>query len=84
MKGDLIYLDMGAMKFGYQCDMSRSVVVGGANEEQKHVLDVILNAYQHSNRRDDAWSESFRARFPTLMSWKNSRACEKGTPEESI
>ena len=45
MKGDLIYLDMGAMKFGYQCDMSRSVVVGGANEEQKHVLDVILNAF---------------------------------------
>jgi Xaa-Pro aminopeptidase len=44
--GDLIYLDMGAMKFGYQCDMSRSVVVGGANAEQKQVLDVILNAYQ--------------------------------------
>jgi len=43
--GDLIYLDMGAMKFGYQIDMSRSVVVGGANSEQKLVLDVILNAY---------------------------------------
>jgi Xaa-Pro aminopeptidase len=45
-RGDLIYLDMGAMKYGYQCDMSRSVVVGGANEEQKQVLDVILNAYR--------------------------------------
>lgn len=43
--GDLIYLDMGAMKYGYQVDMSRSVVVGGANEEQKQVLDVILNSY---------------------------------------
>jgi Xaa-Pro aminopeptidase len=45
VRGDLIYLDMGAMKFGYQCDMSRSVVVGGANEEQKQVLNVILNAF---------------------------------------
>ena len=33
------------MKFGYQIDMSRSVVVGGANGEQRGVLDVILNAY---------------------------------------
>jgi len=45
-KGDLIYLDMGAMKFGYQCDMSRSVVVGGTNNDQKQVLDVVLDAYQ--------------------------------------
>ena len=45
-RGDLIYLDMGAMKFGYQSDMSRSVVVDGASAEQKAVLDVVLNAYQ--------------------------------------
>ena len=45
-RGDLVYLDMGAMKFGYQCDMSRSVVIGGANAEQKEVLDVVLNGYQ--------------------------------------
>jgi Xaa-Pro aminopeptidase len=44
--GDLIYLDMGASKCGYNCDMSRSVVVGGANKEQKAVLDVILNGYR--------------------------------------
>lgn len=44
-RGDLVYLDMGAMKFGYQADMSRSVVVGGANSEQRAVLDVVLNAY---------------------------------------
>ena len=43
--GDMIYLDMGAMKFGYQIDMSRSVVLGGANNEQRQVLDVILSAY---------------------------------------
>ncbi len=45
-KGDLIYLDMGAMKFGYQSDMSRSVVLSGASPEQKLVLDVVLNAYR--------------------------------------
>jgi len=44
-RGDLVYLDMGAMKYGYQCDMSRSVVVDGADDEQREVLDVILNAY---------------------------------------
>ena len=44
-KGDLIYLDMGAMKFGYQCDMSRSVVPGGANFDQGQVLDLILKAF---------------------------------------
>ncbi|MCL4519224.1 MAG: Xaa-Pro peptidase family protein [Thaumarchaeota archaeon] len=45
-RGDLVYLDMGAMLYGYQSDMSRSVVVGGkANDEQKQVLDVVHNAY---------------------------------------
>jgi Xaa-Pro aminopeptidase len=45
-RGDLIYLDMGASRYGYNSDMSRSVVVGGANKEQKEVLDVILEAYR--------------------------------------
>ncbi len=44
-RGDLIYLDMGASRYGYNSDMSRSVVVGGASHEQKEVLDVILEAY---------------------------------------
>jgi Xaa-Pro aminopeptidase len=43
--GDLIYLDMGASRYGYNCDMSRSVVLGGANHEQRAVLDVILDGY---------------------------------------
>ena len=45
-RGDMVYLDLGAMKFGYRSDMSRSVVVGGANSEQKEVLDVIENAFK--------------------------------------
>ena len=44
-RGDMVYLDMGAVKYGYQSDMSRTVVVGGANPEQREVLDVIENAY---------------------------------------
>ncbi|MFI5420371.1 MAG: M24 family metallopeptidase [Nitrososphaerales archaeon] len=44
--GDLVDLDLGAMKYGYQSDMSRSVVVGKANEDQKLVLNTVLKAYR--------------------------------------
>jgi Xaa-Pro aminopeptidase len=44
-RGDMVYLDMGAVRFGYQSDMSRTVVVGGADEQQKEVLDVIEYAF---------------------------------------
>lgn len=44
-KGDMVYLDMGAVRYGYQSDMSRTVVIGGANEEQRRVLDVIEDAF---------------------------------------
>jgi Xaa-Pro aminopeptidase len=44
-RGDMVYLDMGAAKYGYQCDMSRTVVVGGANREQLEVLDVVKEAF---------------------------------------
>lgn len=44
-KGDMVYLDMGAMKYGYQSDMSRTVVVGGAKREQRQVLDVVEHAF---------------------------------------
>jgi Xaa-Pro aminopeptidase len=44
-RGDMVYLDMGAVKYGYQSDMSRTVVVGGASEAQREVLDVIEDAF---------------------------------------
>lgn len=44
-KGDMVYLDMGAVKYGYQSDMSRTVVVGGANPEQRRVLDTVEEAF---------------------------------------
>jgi Xaa-Pro aminopeptidase len=44
-RGDMVYLDLGATRFGYQSDMSRTVVVGGADEQQKEVLDVVEEAF---------------------------------------
>jgi Xaa-Pro aminopeptidase len=44
--GDMVYLDMGAIKYGYQSDMSRTVVVGGANTEQRRVLDTVEEAFE--------------------------------------
>lgn len=45
-KGDMVYLDMGATKYGYQSDMSRTVVVGGASSEQRRVLDTVQEAFE--------------------------------------
>src|SRR5208282_5739364 len=45
-RGDMVYIDLGAARFGYQSDMSRTVVVGGANPEQRAVLDVIEDAFE--------------------------------------
>jgi len=44
-RGDMVYLDMGAVRFGYQGDMSRTVVVGGADRAQRDVLEVVQGAY---------------------------------------
>ncbi|MDG6925419.1 MAG: aminopeptidase P family protein [Nitrososphaerota archaeon] len=44
-RGDMVYLDMGAAKYGYQSDMSRTVVVGGASNEQRRVLDTVQEAF---------------------------------------
>ncbi|MDA4122123.1 MAG: Xaa-Pro peptidase family protein, partial [Thaumarchaeota archaeon] len=45
-RGDMVYLDMGATEYGYLSDMSRTVVVGGANETQLEVLDVVEEAFE--------------------------------------
>jgi Xaa-Pro aminopeptidase len=45
-KGDMVYLDMGALRYGYQSDMSRTVVVGGADAEQRRVLDTVEEAFE--------------------------------------
>jgi len=41
IQGDMVYIDIGAMKFGYVTIVSRTVVVGKAKPRTKRILDVI-------------------------------------------
>ncbi len=43
-KGDFVTLDFGCMFKGYSSDMTRTVVVGKASDEQKKVYDVVREA----------------------------------------
>ncbi|HYF75401.1 MAG TPA: Xaa-Pro peptidase family protein [Candidatus Nitrosocosmicus sp.] len=43
-KGDFITLDFGAMYKGYRSDMTRTVVVGGADERQKEIYSIVKAA----------------------------------------
>ncbi len=42
--GDFLTLDFGCVFEGYCSDMTRTVVVGKANEKQKEIYDVVLSA----------------------------------------
>ncbi len=46
--GDLVTLDFGARWDGYCSDITRTVVVGRANEEQRRVYDTVLHAQQRA------------------------------------
>lgn len=43
-KGDFFTLDFGAVKDGYCSDMTRTVAVGNASQEQKFVYETVLKA----------------------------------------
>jgi len=43
-KGDFITLDFGCKYKGYASDMTRTVVLGKANEKQKEIYEVVLSA----------------------------------------
>lgn len=43
-KGDLVLLDYGCRFDGYCSDMTRTVVLGGASDEQRAIYDVVLAA----------------------------------------
>lgn len=45
-KGDFIILDYGCLYNGYCSDMTRTVVVGKASEEQKQIYNTVLDAQQ--------------------------------------
>jgi Xaa-Pro aminopeptidase len=43
-KGDLVLLDFGAAVGGYRSDLTRTVVLGPASEEQRALYDIVLEA----------------------------------------
>ena len=44
--GDFVTLDFGCVFEGYCSDMTRTVVVGKANDRQKEIYNIVLNAQQ--------------------------------------
>lgn len=44
MEGDFVTLDMGAVYCGYGSDMTRTVVMGEASEEQHRIYSIVLEA----------------------------------------
>jgi Xaa-Pro aminopeptidase len=44
-KGDLVYLDIGAKYYGYNTDMSRTVMVGKPSPKQREILEYEREAY---------------------------------------
>nr|MCR5154053.1 aminopeptidase P family protein [Lachnospiraceae bacterium] len=47
-KGDFVTMDFGCMYNGYCSDMTRTVVVGKASEEQKKVYNIVRTAQQEA------------------------------------
>jgi len=45
-RGDVVILDFGAMAGGYHGDITRTVAVGEAPDEARHVYDVVYRAHQ--------------------------------------
>jgi len=44
--GDFVVMDFGVINEGYLCDMTRTVVVGRASEEQRRVYDAVRRAQE--------------------------------------
>ena len=47
-EGDLVTMDFGAVYKGYHSDMTRTVAVGKASDEQKKIYDVVLSAQKNA------------------------------------
>ena len=44
VEGDTVIIDVGALVDGYHSDMTRTIVVGEPNEEQRRIYDLVLEA----------------------------------------
>ena len=44
-KGDFVTMDFGCIYHGYCSDMTRTVVIGRANEEQRKIYETVLHAH---------------------------------------
>ena len=47
-EGDVVMLDLGATWNGYQADVSRTLVLGRASQEQEQAYQVVVNAWQRA------------------------------------
>ena len=47
-KGDWVTMDFGAVIDGYTADLTRTIMVGGANKRQKEVYNIVLRAQRYA------------------------------------
>jgi Xaa-Pro aminopeptidase len=47
-EGDVVMLDLGATWNGYQADLSRTLVIGRATQEQERAYQVVMDAWQRA------------------------------------
>jgi Xaa-Pro aminopeptidase len=50
-KGDFVTMDFGAVVAGYTADLTRTVMVGGANKRQKVIYNTVLKAQQQATSK---------------------------------
>lgn len=49
-RGDFVTLDFGAMYKGYRSDMTRTVIVGEADEKQREIYEIVRTAQAEASR----------------------------------
>jgi Xaa-Pro dipeptidase len=47
-RGDAVVMDLGAVVAGYRCDITRTVIIGPPSNQQKNVLNIVLEAHDRA------------------------------------
>ena len=50
-KGDFVTMDFGAVVDGYTADLTRTVLVGKANQRQRNIYNLVLKAQQQATKK---------------------------------